>query len=374
MEQKKTLYPIKFIPATEQHRWGKETHMIADLGIVDTEAGNGWLAGNTISDIMETYIERVVGEDVYNYYGRQFPVSVSVLDIDGDMPVACHPDDESAGQRYDALGKNTLWYILEASGNAMIYFGFKNGMSATELYERCLDGSIRDALTPVKPGKGDWLNIRPGTVYSASGRLRILSISEASAITFILHDPDGKPEDSHVEDAIDLIDYMPADMDKYHRATASPQPGVLLSSPEFTVARMEVHEPAKVTSGHSFTIYSCIGGGLAVQTAAKDDRGEKHTESYPLEDGETMLVPADIDEFFLVSTGRDTVVLETIVEKREEVDGYIDPDTEPFLEGEDYGGVEDGDTDDDIEADGDDRQESSGKNAGKAADIRRFFN
>ena len=60
MEQKKTLYPIKFIPATEQHRWGKETHMIADLGIVDTEAGNGWLAGNTISDIMETYIAQGV--------------------------------------------------------------------------------------------------------------------------------------------------------------------------------------------------------------------------------------------------------------------------------------------------------------------------
>lgn len=373
MEDKKRLYPIKFIPVRQQHHWGTETVMIADLGIVDSEAENGWLAGNTISDIMETYIERIVGEDVYNYYGRQFPVSVSVIEVDGQMPVSSHPDDEAAGQRYDALGKNTFWYILEASDDAAIHLGFKSQMSAAEFYGRCLDGSIGDALSSFRPAAGDWLNIRPGTVYSASGKLKILAVTESSAITFTLYDPKGSPEESHAEDAIDLIDFRAEDGSSYHRHDTGTRSGTLLSSQEFTVGRTEIHEPVKVTSGHSFTVYSCVSGGLSIQVPARDGNGSGMA-NYPLAAGETVLVPADIDEFFLVPTDRDTVVIETVIEKREEVDSYINPDTEPFLEGEDYEGVEDEEVDDrgddDVPADG----SASREETDKAANIRRFFN
>lgn len=345
MEQKKKLYPIQFNPETVRHPWGEETYMLADLGIVDSSVSNGWLSGNTLSDVMETYIERVSGEDVYGYYGRQFPVAVSVLRIQGKFPVMCHPDDEAASQRYDALGKKALLYILDAEPDAKLYIGFRSEMSAGELYTRCLDCTVRETLNEITPAAGDAFIINPGTVYSASGHLTALSVSEASAISFSLeHDPD---EESHIEDAIDLVDYGRSDIGKIQsrrgadvRPSQDPGSANLLSSPEFSVNLTPVHDPMKFTAGNSFTIFSCISGALSIQVPGKDADGASRMEDFPLKKGGTVLMPADIEEFFLVPTERDTCVLETFIEKREETDSYINPDTEPFLEGEDYEGLD----------------------------------
>ena len=135
----KKLYPLKFIPIASRRPWGGnalvkdlgkefvecdddgnevkvtsdelvgESWEIADMGFEDSVVSEGWLAGNTISEIMETYLERVVGEDVYNYFGRQFPLLVKFLDINGKLSVQVHPDDEIASERYDSLGKSELW-------------------------------------------------------------------------------------------------------------------------------------------------------------------------------------------------------------------------------------------------------------------------
>ena len=107
----KKLYPFKFIPVPSRRPWGGnalkielgkhfvecdedgnetvlgddvlvgESWELADMGIEDSVVANGWLAGNTISELMETYLERIVGEDVYNYYGRQFPLLIKFLDL-----------------------------------------------------------------------------------------------------------------------------------------------------------------------------------------------------------------------------------------------------------------------------------------------------
>ena len=73
-----------------------ESWELADMGIEDSVVENGWLAGNTIGELMETYLERIVGEDVYRFYGRQFPLLIKFLDINDKLSVQVHPDDEVA--------------------------------------------------------------------------------------------------------------------------------------------------------------------------------------------------------------------------------------------------------------------------------------
>ena len=137
----KKLYPFKFIPVASRRPWGGsalvkelgksfvecdedgnehvigadeligESWELADMGMEDSVLSNGWLAGNTISELMETYLERIVGEDVYNYYGRQFPLLIKFLDINDKLSVQVHPDDEIAEERYDSLGKAEIWYV-----------------------------------------------------------------------------------------------------------------------------------------------------------------------------------------------------------------------------------------------------------------------
>ena len=85
----KKLYPFKFEPVASRRPWGGsalvkelgkkfvecdedgnetvlgedvligESWELADMGIEDSVVANGWLAGNTISELMETYLDNV---------------------------------------------------------------------------------------------------------------------------------------------------------------------------------------------------------------------------------------------------------------------------------------------------------------------------
>ena len=392
MEKKKELYPIKFIPVAERKPWGGdalirklgkefvendadgnesrltvndsigESWEISDMGFIDSVVSNGWLAGNTFGEIMETYIERISGENVYQYYGRQFPVLVKFLDIQGRLSLHMHPDDETAGQRYDSLGKCEMWYVMDAAPDAKIYMGFKREIPARELYDRCQDGTVEEVLNVIHPRKGDWMMIRPGTVHSAEGGLLIAEIQESSDLSFRLYDwgREKNPETArpiHLEEAFDIIDMGPYDSSDYHKgplwedsadmASGKEVTTGLVSVPQFTVTKIDVAEPVKISNGASgsFIIYVCTEGEADIQTPSDREDGSGHMDSCRLKKGETVLIPADMPDFFIVPTDRDTSLIEVTMDKLEVTDSYINPDTEPYLEGEDYGGVEDIDSD-----------------------------
>ena len=92
-DDNKMYLSVKPVPANTQISNTTYWTEIADMGFEDSVVKDGWLAGNTISELMETYIERVVGEDVYNYYGRQFPLLIKFLDIKGKLSVQVHPGE-----------------------------------------------------------------------------------------------------------------------------------------------------------------------------------------------------------------------------------------------------------------------------------------
>ncbi len=60
MEEKK-LYPLAFCSLADEYGWGTDEFLLADLGYRDSLIREGWLAGNAISEIMDTYLDRVVG-------------------------------------------------------------------------------------------------------------------------------------------------------------------------------------------------------------------------------------------------------------------------------------------------------------------------
>ncbi|MCD8313836.1 MAG: class I mannose-6-phosphate isomerase, partial [Bacteroidales bacterium] len=218
MAENKPLYPLKFNPIPSKRVWGGsdlickmhkeftetdedgnerrltaedkigESWEIADMGAQDSVVTNGWLAGNTISELMETYLERIVGEDVMNRYGTQFPLLIKFLDVQNKLSVQVHPDDEVAMQRYDSLGKSEIWYILDASPDAKIYAGFNKELTAQELYDRCHNGTIDADLNVIHPRKGDALHILPGTVHAGDGGILVAEIQESSDLTFRMYD------------------------------------------------------------------------------------------------------------------------------------------------------------------------------------------
>lgn len=411
----KKLYPFKFIPVASPRPWGGnalvnelgkhfvecdeddnetvlgadvkigESWEIADMGIVDSVVSNGWLAGNTISELMETYMERIVGENVHNFYGRQFPILIKYLNIEDRLSVQVHPDDEVAAERYDYLGKAELWYILDAKPGAKIYMGFNRDMTAQEFYDRCKNGTVEEVLNVVYPKKGDSLYIKPGTVHAADGGIMIAEIQESSDMTFRLYDwgREFDPQTArplHLEEAIDVIDYSAFNSglyrkgplwgdeashdpckscnceddchcydDHHHHAQESDVVETLVEVPQFNVTKLNLKDALHIYTEQfeSYIVYMCIEGAASVQVPSVKEGGEPCMDNYEIVKGECILIPADMEDFYLVPRDRSTVLLEAVTRPAEYVDDYIDPDTEAFLEGEDYEGLEDGAFDDD---------------------------
>ena len=337
MEENKKLYPFKFIPIEDEFPWGKEIHGLADLGYRDTQVLNGWLSCNSINEVMDMYVDRVVGEDVFEYFGRQFPVGVKYIDVTGRMPLIVHPDDVVAEQRYDFLGKAKLWYVLDARPGAQVFVGVKRETPVSDFYSACIDGSADSLLQAYEPKKGDFYVIEPGVPHSAAGGVKILEIGEASPLDFCLTNwGEELPEDEfdsslNIVEALDFIALKPC-----APYVAPEGKNRLVSRQEFVVTRLELPDPVHIIGQEagSFAVYNCVSGEASIQVRAEN--GE--VESVVVAGGDTVLVPAEVDDFFIVPRQSGTVLLETMVERKPEQDEYIDPDAEPLLpdEGEEF--------------------------------------
>ena len=388
----KKLYPLKFIPVASRRPWGGhdlmkklgkefiecdeegnevsisadeligESWEVADMGVEDSVVKEGWLAGNTISELMETYLEKIVGENVYNYYGRQFPLLIKFLDIHEKLSVQVHPDDEVAAERYDSLGKSEIWYVMDAEPGAKVYMGFNREVSAQEFYDRCHNGTVDEVLNVLYPKKGDSIYVAPGTVHAAEGGLLIAEIQESSDMTFRLYDwgrefNPATARKTHLDEAIDLINYGKFDESLYkkgplwececgheHHHHSDEVAETLVETPQFNVTKIRLTDPLHIYTEQfeSFIIYMCVEGEASIQVPTENEAGVKGMDNYIIKTGETILIPAQMQDFFLVPRDRDTVLLEAVTRPEEEMDEYIDPSTGAFLEDEDYEGLEDG--------------------------------
>lgn len=322
-DSEKKLYPMTFLPVKLPELPG-ETYSIADLGFADSEIEGGWLSGNTLSELMQTYLERVVGETSFEYYGIQFPVMVKTIEVSGRTPLRVNTDDTAAGQRYDAFGKTALWYIADAGPDAFLYLGPEEDMTAEGLYSKFLDGKLSGALHMVRPHRGEAYLISPGMMHAAGGRMRIIEISEASELSFSIHGWSAGEDSSALEEAFDLIDFRAV------RLLPTEGPGLLSRTPHFTVSEIHLKEPLRSvkdsSDSGSFVLYTCVSGAASIQEASAGDGGK--AVSCTVRPGGTVLVPEEVDEFYIVPSAPSTVLLETTLEPRPQEPEFPPVDSE----------------------------------------------
>lgn len=362
----KKLYPFKFVPYASVRVWGgdslitkldkkffseeegrelttadkiAESWEIANMGSVEGVVENGFLKGNTMADLMETYMEKIVGEKTFKNYGTQFPLLIKYLDIRGELSFQVHPDDKVALERYDSLGKSEVWYIVDASEDATIYMGFAKDTNAQELWDKCHDQTVLEIVNKVHPKKGDVLKIVPGTVHAATGDILVAEVQESSDLTFRLYDwgrefNPATARKMHLEEALDVIDYKKYDASANYltaaQVAALPGEGgrvVLAEEPQYKLSKLTLTEPQKVDTAalDTFLVYMCLEGSLAIYTG--ENLQEKDPDStYVLRKGETTLIPADVTSFYLIPLEGECTVLETYTPPFDEPDSYVGDD------------------------------------------------
>lgn len=332
MEEEKKLYPFRFCTLEDTYNWGSEEFRLADLGYRDSLIHDGWLAANTMGEVMDMYMDRVVGENVFSYWGRQFPVCARLIKVKGRMPLRVHPDDTIASDRYDFLGKEKLWYVVRAGKDAKLMIGFRKDTDATELYEKCMDSSVEGILNVIAPQAGQSFRIAPGTPHAAAGDIVIAEISESSPLDFCLCawgqevSPEEFDESLNLIDALDFINY-----DKYVSPAVKQGSQIgrtIADIPQFNVVEINLKDTLFSRSGEfdSFILYMCVKGEAAVQL---EILGQK--VDYRFKAGETVLVPAECPDFYLVPLASGTTVLEATVPFRTDHDAYINPAAEAVL-------------------------------------------
>ncbi len=316
MSENSKLYPLRLCSLEDKYIWGREEFRLADLGYRDSLIKDGWLSANSLSEVMDTYMDRVVGDFAFNAYGRQFPLQVKRISCEGKMPLRVHPDDSTAEYRYDALGKEKVWYILSADPKARLVLGFNKDLDATVLLDGLQDGSIENDLQLVPVKAGECYRIKPGLIHGATGNLEILEISESSALDFCVWPWGAELGTDEFDSALTLIDAL--DFIEFKRQEPvlclgkkiNDHVSELINLPQFVVNKLSLTDALKISSEKTdtFAVYYCLYGKAEIKVEL-DDLKEV---IYPLEKDSLVLVPAEVTEITLNPLDQTTAIIEAL--------------------------------------------------------------
>ncbi len=326
------LYPLKFKPIYKTKIWGNsrikkhlnrtdapekcgESWEISTLQGDESIITNGFLAGNKLNEILEVYMDDLVGKTTFEKFGLEFPLLVKFLDAHEQLSIQVHPNDEIAKRRHHAYGKTEMWYVIEADPDAEIIMGFNEKVSKEQFFEALENREFLNMLNIEKKLKhGDAFFIPAGRIHSIGKGVLVAEIQQVSDITYRLYDwdrvgLDGKPRELHTEWAIDAIDYKHYSNYKTQYKKATNTPNSIVNSQYFSVNYLNITQPLirDFNEYDTFVIYMAIDKPFTI----KYEDGETTVIK-----GETLLVPASIPYYQIIPQNDKTEILEIFINNK----------------------------------------------------------
>lgn len=314
------LYPFKFEPIIKETIWGgtKLKHILnKELG--SDQAGesweisgvqenlsvvsNGFLAGNNIQELIEIYMGDLVGHKVYEQFGIEFPLLIKFIDANADLSIQVHPDDAVAKKRHNSYGKTEMWYVIDTAKEAKLIIGFKNDSNKEQYQKMLKQGRLVELLNEVKVGSGDVFFLDPGQVHAIGSGVLLAEVQQTSDITYRIFDYDrrdknGNMRELHTDLALDVINYKAR---KEIKTAYAPELNTAVNIGKckyFTTNLLDLDRTIDFDKPEldSFIIYMCLDGQGSISVA-----GQEHMD---VEKGETVLIPAEIDNIRIAPNGR----------------------------------------------------------------------
>jgi mannose-6-phosphate isomerase len=305
------LYPLKFKPVFDDRIWGgdkirtrlgldfapmprcAEAWVLSGYEGKQTIVSNGFLEGNEINELIEVYMDDLVGEKVFEEYGTVFPLLIKFLDSHDWLSIQVHPDDELAWKRDMPNGKTEMWYVIEAEEDAQLIAGFNKKISQKLFMENLQKKTLPEVLNFEKVHAGDVFFMPAGRVHALGPGVLLAEIQQTSDATYRIYDWDrkdkeGKERELHVEQALAAIDF---NLHPEYKTNYKPRPNEtvgLVNCPYFTTNLVELAQPLQrnYEDIDSFVVYICLEGGMKMKCG--------DNLSF-LVKGEVALIPAIID-------------------------------------------------------------------------------
>ncbi|MCD8131228.1 MAG: class I mannose-6-phosphate isomerase [Lachnospiraceae bacterium] len=140
------------------------------------------------------------------------PVLIKLIDARQDLSVQVHPDDEYAREHENgSLGKLEMWYVLAASRDAKLVYGFYHDMDRETVRAGIENGTIEKYLQKIPVKKDDMFFVPAGRVHAIGAGVLLAEVQESSNLTYRLYDygrmdKDGKPRPLHVQKALEVAE------------------------------------------------------------------------------------------------------------------------------------------------------------------------
>ena len=324
------MYPLKFEPILKQTLWGGDKiipfkHLNETLPNVgeswevsavegsESVVANGADKGYTLPEMVRKYKEELVGEANYARFGNKFPLLIKFIDAKLDLSIQVHPGDELAKKRHNSFGKNEMWYVIAADKGAKLISGFAEEITPKEYKDRVHNGTFAEVLQTCAIEPGDVFYVPAGRVHGIGAGAFVAEIQQTSDITYRIFDynrkdKDGKSRELHTSQAMDAINFSDVQDDfrtEYERIQN--EPVEMVASPYFTTSVYDMTEviTCDYSELDSFVIFICVEGSCRL---TDDNQNE-----IILRAGETVLLPAAVQEVTIVPEGQRVKLLETYV-------------------------------------------------------------
>ncbi|MGV8877991.1 MAG: type I phosphomannose isomerase catalytic subunit [Sphingobacteriaceae bacterium] len=315
-----TLYPLQFKTIFKDKIWGGhkintylhkdfaplpncgETWEVSGVKNDVSVVASGALQGETLAELVEKYQADLVGQQVYERFGNEFPLLVKFIDANEDLSIQVHPNDELAKKRHNSLGKTEMWYILEADPGSTLISGFNQPLDENTYLDKFNSGHLMDVLNKEKAIGGDVFYLPAGRVHTIGKGLLLAEIQETSDVTYRIYDFDrvdanGNKRELHTAEALAAIDFKAYPEYKTSYTPKDNDTVNLVTSSHFITNLVNFSQPTQkdYTALDSFVIHVCVEGTYDLVFDGK---------SYPVKAGECLLLPNNVNHVQLnTSTG-----------------------------------------------------------------------
>ena len=323
------LYPLKFKSIFHEKIWGGNRIMSIlnkdfgnilncgeswEISAVEgfvSEVANGFLAGNDLNELVEIYMDDLVGGKVYQKYGNEFPLLLKFIDAAHDLSVQVHPNDKIAKERHKAYGKSEMWYIIDTEDGSLINPGFNQPVTKEKFIDYFSRGKLMDLLQFDKVLPNDAYFVPAGQVHSIGKGVLLAEIQQTSDVSYRICDFDrkdakGNKRELHTDWAVDAINYDFKEDYKIHFTAEKNSSTELVCCNYFTTNILEFNKELNKDYSQldSFIIYMNLEGEFLINY-------EKGSEL--VKKGETILIPASLETFRLVPVSDEVKTLEVYI-------------------------------------------------------------
>ena len=312
------FYPFKFHPVYKSYIWGgrnlesfgrtlpegkvAESWEISGHPSGVSTVSNGELAGVTLIELITKYGRGIIGTALPEKDLKKFPLLVKLLDANDKLSVQVHPEDAYAfAHENGELGKNEMWYILEAKPGAKLIYDVRPGVTRDSFDQAIGRGEVGNCLKQLEVYPGDVLNIPAGLVHAVGEGIILAEVQQNSDTTYRVYDYDrvdanGNKRELHIEKALDVIDFdATGRKEKVEglpvKVGEDSQKRYMIANPYFAIEIYDVNGTVSENAdGSKFYIYIFTGGAGEILYAG---------DSLAVKRGESVLIPASLGNYTL---------------------------------------------------------------------------